>query len=232
MLLELANLEGTLVRTQLLRHSSERERQRYINEKVKINAAADSIRTNTLQLKIQLEEARRTLALRKEYDDLAERIMSNPLLVKSRDTQQAQLNKLETEIAELEQESLDYKRTWAERREQFGRIVEEGRQMLLLIKDEKEEAERKEGMASATGSPRAPPEGGSTPVPDGIERLAPPRLKPLPQSRSESRAQSPSKAADEDVEMGEVSGTPVESANTVSEMEEGEAEDDESMVEN
>ena len=156
------------MRIQLLRQSSERERQRYADERVKITTAADNIRADTAELKGRLEGARRALALRKEYDALAERIASNPLLAKSRDTQLALLDKLEAEIAELELESLEYKRTWAERREQFGRLVEQGRQMLALIKDEKEEAERKEGMASAMGSPRGTGEGGgSTPLPDG-----------------------------------------------------------------
>lgn len=217
------------MRIQLLRQSSERERQRYADERIKITAAADSIRTNTVELKGQLEGARRALALRKEYDALAERIASNPLLAKSRGTQLALLDKLEIEMAELELESLEYKRTWAERREQFGRLVEQGRQMLALIKDEKEEAERKEGMASATGSPRHTGEGGSTPLPDGGgDRLAPPRLR-LPgvaRSVAASGTQSPRRPLEEDVEMGEVAETQPPSALTVSTMEEGEAEED------
>jgi hypothetical protein len=223
-------MESFLVRIQLQRQSSERERQRYADERVKITAAADSIRANTVELKVRLEEARRMLALRKEYDALAERIASNPLLAKSRDTQLGLLDRLEGEMAELELESLEYKRTWAERREQFGRLVDQGRQMLALIKDEKEEAERKEGMASATGSPRHTGEGGgSTPLPDGGgERLAPPRLK-LPgvaRSIAASGTQSPRRPVDDDVEMGEVADTQARSALTASTMEEGEAEED------
>jgi hypothetical protein len=222
------------VRIQLLRRSSERERQRYADERAKIAAAADGIRADTAELRVRLEGARRALALRKEYDVLAERIASNPLLAKSRDTQMALLDKLEAEIAELELESLEYKRTWAERREQFGRLVEQGRQMLALIKDEKEEAERKEGMASTTGSPRGTGDGGgSTPLPDGGggERLAPPRLR-LPgtaRSVAASGTLSPRRPAEEDVEMGDVAETHPTSALTVSStLEEGEAEEDDS----
>lgn len=220
------------MRIQLLRQSSERERQRYADERAKIIKAADNIRADTVALKVRLEGARHALALRKEYDALAERIASNPLLAKSRETQLALLDKLEGEMAELELESLEYKRTWAERREQFGRLVEQGRQMLALIKDEKEEAERKEGMASDAGSPRGTGEGGGgTPLPDGgAERLllAPPRLR-LPGvagSVAASGTQSPRRPVEDDVEMGDVAGTQPLSAHTVSTLEEGEAEED------
>lgn len=94
---------------------------------------------------MQLEDAQRTLALRKEYDDLAEKITSNRLL-RPREDQHANLAKLNAEIADLERESQDYAQTWSERRQQFGRIIEEGMQLRRLIRDEKEEVERREGM--------------------------------------------------------------------------------------
>ena len=49
----------------------------------------------------------------------------------------------------LEEESRDYARTWAERREQFGKIKKEAEHLQRIIRDEKEEAERKEGMEGA-----------------------------------------------------------------------------------
>lgn len=94
---------------------------------------------------MQLEDAQRTLALRKEYDDLAEKITSNRLL-RPREDQHANLAKLNAEIADLERESQEYAQTWSERRQQFGRIIEEGMQLRHLIRDEKEEVERREGM--------------------------------------------------------------------------------------
>ena len=94
---------------------------------------------------MQLEEAQQTLALRKEYDELADKITSNRLL-RPREEQHANLAKLDAEIADLERESQEYAQTWAERRQQFGRIIEEGMQLRKLIRDEKEEVERKEGM--------------------------------------------------------------------------------------
>ena len=48
-----------------------------------------------------------------------------------------------------EEESRDYARTWAERREQFGKIKKEAEHLQRIIRDEKEEAERKEGMERA-----------------------------------------------------------------------------------
>ena len=94
---------------------------------------------------MQLEDTQRTLALRKEYDDLAEKITSNRLL-RPREDQHANLAKLNAEIAELERESQEYAQTWSERRQQFGRIIEEGLHLRRLIRDEKEEVERREGM--------------------------------------------------------------------------------------
>jgi hypothetical protein len=160
-------------------------------------------------------------------------------MLRPREEQEAQLEKLSGEIAELEHESAEYKRTWAERRLQFGRIVDEGRQMLAMIKDEKEEAERKEGMEgggdetdhssaragmSSVGTPR-PDGGSSTPLPDADagERLAQPLLR-VP-SRSGSRMPSPSRAEENDVEMIEAVATPA-LTNLTSEIEEGEAEED------
>ncbi len=105
------------------------------------------MRDNTSDLRVQLEEAQKTLALRKEYDQLAEKITSNRLL-RPRADQHANLDKLNEEIAELEKESQEYAQTWSERREQFGKIIEEGMQLRRLIRDEKEEVERREGMGT------------------------------------------------------------------------------------
>ncbi|KAL8930766.1 MAG: hypothetical protein Q9208_000307 [Pyrenodesmia sp. 3 TL-2023] len=144
-LLDFAAFESSIVRIQFLLTSNVKERERYAAEKLKIQATAQAVRDNTADLRVQLEEAQKTLALRKEYDALAEKITSNRLL-KPRAEQHANLDKLNEEIAELERESEEYARTWAERREQFGRIVEEGMQLRRQIRDEKEEVERREGM--------------------------------------------------------------------------------------
>ena len=112
---------------------------------MKIQNTAQAVRDNTTDLRVQLEDAQRTLAVRKEYDDLAEKITSNRLL-RPREDQHANLAKLNAEIADLERESQEYAQTWSERRQQFGRIIEEGMQLRRLIRDEKEEVERREGM--------------------------------------------------------------------------------------
>lgn len=148
--LDFAAFEGSIARIQFLLKSNEQERQRYATEKLRILETMHSVRENTVELRTQLEEAQRVLAMRKSYDDLAEKITSNRLL-KPREDQQADLEKLQVEITELEKESKDYAKTWAERREQFGRIVEEGMQLRRLIRDEKEEVERREGMQEGGG---------------------------------------------------------------------------------
>ncbi|KAL9099658.1 MAG: hypothetical protein Q9163_004871 [Psora crenata] len=144
-LLDFAAFDSSIIRIQLLLTSNVKERERYTAEKLKIQATAQAVRDNTADLRLQLEEAQKTLALRKEYDELADKITSNRLL-RPRDEQQANLEKLNAEIAELERESREYAQTWTERREQFGKIIEEGMQLRRLIRDEKEEVERREGM--------------------------------------------------------------------------------------
>lgn len=144
-LLDFAAFESSIIRMQLLLTSNARERERYAAEKLRIQATAQAVRQNTTELHLQLEEAQRTLALRKTYDVLAEKITSNRLL-RTREDQHANLEKLNAEIADLEKESRDYGQTWAERRQQFGRIIEEGMHLRRLIRDEKEEVERREGM--------------------------------------------------------------------------------------
>lgn len=145
MTLDFAAFEGSIARIQFLLTSNEKERERYAAEKHRILNTMQAVRENTAELRVQLDEAQRLLALRKSYDDLADKITSNRLL-RPREDQQASLQKLQAEITELENESKEYAETWSERRDQFGRIVEEGMQLRRLIRDEKEEVERREGM--------------------------------------------------------------------------------------
>ena len=163
------------MRIQFLLDSNIKERERYATEKLKIEATAQAVKDNTADLHIQLEDAQHQLALRKEYDVLAEKITSNRLL-RPREDQHANLAKLNAEIADLERESQGYAQTWAERRAQFGRIIDGGMEMRRQIRAEKEEVERREGMegaedrddadaASQRGrSSRASTPGGATPL--------------------------------------------------------------------
>lgn len=159
--LDFAAFEGSIARIQFLLTSNEKERERYAAEKHRILNTMQAVRENTSELRVQLEEAQRLLALRKSYDDLADKITSNRLL-RPREDQQASLQKLRTEITELENESKEYAKTWSERREQFGRIVEEGMQLRRLIRDEKEEVERREGMQEQDGDEGDVPSKGKT----------------------------------------------------------------------
>ncbi|KAL8719199.1 MAG: hypothetical protein Q9181_008089, partial [Wetmoreana brouardii] len=127
-LLDFAAFESSIIRIQFLLTSNIKERERYAAEKLKIQATAQAVRDNTADLRVQLEEAQETLALRKEYDELAEKITSNRLL-RPRAEQHMNLEKLNEEIAELKRESAEYAQTWTERREQFGKIIEEGMQL-------------------------------------------------------------------------------------------------------
>jgi hypothetical protein len=144
-MLDFAALESTFVRIQFLKDSNEKERQRYADEKANILDTAQAVRENTATLRLQLDDAQKTLTLRKEYDVLAEKITNNRML-RPRDEQHANLEKLNAEIAELEQEGQEYEQTWVERKEQFDRIMAEGKQMLRVIRGEKDEPEKDDGM--------------------------------------------------------------------------------------
>ena len=174
--LDFAAFESSIVRIQFLLTSNIQERGRYAAEKVKIENTAQAVRDNTADLRVQLSQVQDTLALRKEYDEMAEKITSNPRL-RPRDDQQQAIERLHNEIAELQRESQEYAQTWAERREQFGKIIEEGMQLRRLIRDEKEEVERREGMegqedgdedhkreSSGLETPRPGSAGGATPL--------------------------------------------------------------------
>lgn len=249
--MDFAALESTFIRIQFLKDSNEKERQRYAAEKVKILETAQAVRDNTNELRLQLQQAQETLGLRKTYDELADKITSNRML-KPRDEQKANLEKLNAEIAELEMEGREYGTTWAERKEQFGRIVTEGRQMMRLIRGEKDEPEKEEGMedgedgegstkeASRIGTPR-PDMGGATPLPGDSST-------PASQGRAGNRATSglgagtpahgtsrapsparhgsatPMQGKAQDVEMAEAAPTPHNAA--IPELEEGEAAED------
>lgn len=190
-LLDFAAFESSIVRIQLLLTSNTKERERYAAEKLKIQVTAQAVRDNTNELRVQLEEAQKTLALRKEYDELAEKITSNRML-RPREDQHANLDKLNAEIAGLEREGQEYARTWAERRQQFGKIIEEGMQLRRLIRDEKEEVERREGMEDSgddgedgeAGSVRGRSSGFGTPMQtDGGGTPLHPSLSQLEQHR-------------------------------------------------
>lgn len=136
-ILDFAAFESSIARIQFLRASNEKERERYAAEKVKIEATAQAVRDNTARLRIQLDEAQTTLAVRKTYDVLADKITSNRAL-KPRDEQHVSIEKLRAEIEDLERESKEHSQAWTERKEQFGRVINESTRLRRLVRDEKE----------------------------------------------------------------------------------------------
>jgi len=246
---ELAMLDYAILRMEFTTNSNREERERYASERVAITAKQQDVRENIDALRVKLADARATLAIRKTYDELTEKI-TNSKMLKPRDEQAAAHAKLDEEIAELQHEVEGSKKTWAERRAQFGRIEQEAKEMLRMIKDEKEEAERKEGMmkdgdeendgdttrgdVSIVGTPR--PDGGSaTPMHvsqsgDGVNTLKVPPDRLAPVSRSNSVAPSPARFALEDTEMTESGVHSGDAqADDSSGMEEGEEEEDGEM---
>ncbi|KAF4455461.1 tho complex subunit 7 mft1p [Fusarium austroafricanum] len=171
---------SSITRMQFLHNANVQERERYKIDQDRILADCQNVRQNNIQLREQLEAAQATLAQRKQFDELAEKITSNRLL-RPREDQIANLAKLEEECRELERESETYSETWRERREQFNRIMEEGMLLRRQIRDEKEEVDRREGMNEgaeddaevdkAGQTPRNEPSGNATPHPEGDSQM-------------------------------------------------------------
>merc|ERR1711939_1210265 len=101
---DFAAFDYSISRIQFLLNSNERERARYQADKQRILETAQAVRDSTAQLRLQLEESKKTLEQRKKFDKLAEKITNNQLL-KPRDIQQGNLAKLEEECKGLERES-------------------------------------------------------------------------------------------------------------------------------
>ncbi|KAM0260386.1 hypothetical protein ACHAQJ_002787 [Trichoderma viride] len=162
---DFAAFDSSIARFQFLHDANERERERYEADKQRILAECQAARENNARLRDQLEDSKATLARRKKFDELAEKILSNRLL-RPREDQLVALEKLEEECKELERESETYTGTWNERRDQFNRIMEEGRLLRRQIRDEKEEVDRREGMNEGGEDEVEEQRGGQTP---GIE---------------------------------------------------------------
>ncbi|KAI1466905.1 Tho complex subunit 7-domain-containing protein [Daldinia caldariorum] len=172
-ILDFEAFDAQILRLQLLGTANEQERERYGADRLQILATMESVREGNARLKAQLDAARATLAQRRRFDELADRITNNRML-RPRAEQAANLAKLADECEDLRRESETYGETWRERREQFERLVEEGKRLRALIRDEKEEVERREGMDSdaedgeAAGTPGKGGlvSGSNTPHPD------------------------------------------------------------------
>ncbi|ETS87296.1 hypothetical protein PFICI_01124 [Pestalotiopsis fici W106-1] len=172
-------------RLQFLATQNAAERERYAHDRGRILDTMESVRQSNAALRAQLDEARATLAQRKKFDELADKITGNRML-RPREEQRANIDKLTEECEELQRESETYGGTWRERKEQFDKLVDEGVNLRKMIRDEQEEVERREGMdedageddgaaadtpakgsqsGNATPAPRS--EGGATPLRPG-----------------------------------------------------------------
>ncbi|KAI1639545.1 Tho complex subunit 7-domain-containing protein [Biscogniauxia mediterranea] len=145
--LDFAAFDSAIARLQFLATANAAERERYAADRLRILGTMESVREGNARLRGQLEEARATLAQRRKFDELADRITGNRML-RTRAEQDVNLAKLAEECEELQRESETYGATWRDRREQFERLVDEGKRLRALIRDEKEEVERREGMDS------------------------------------------------------------------------------------
>lgn len=174
---DFAQFEAFLIRIQNLKNANERERVRYASERDKILATAEAVRANTAELRVQLAEAQEMLALKKQYDGLAEAITKDKAL-KARDVLKADNEKLEADVEELRQEILDSRAQWRDRKQRFNAVVNEGKALVGYLKGEDgEQGSSMEGEDDSgdgdemdtkgddtyAGTPR-PDAGGATPM--------------------------------------------------------------------
>ncbi|CAL3973286.1 hypothetical protein PZA11_005564 [Diplocarpon coronariae] len=209
---DFAAFNYSISRIQFLLNSNEHERERYKADKERISNTAQAVKDNAVQLRVQLEQAKVKLEQRKEFDKLAEKMTEHQMLKISREEQALRLLALQQECEAEEAEKDQYAVTWRERKEQFGRIVEEGLQLRRLIRDEKEEFERQAGMKNmdeegeveggegSRGGQTPKHSGNATPRPDSQTLNTESTLKPMPLplgslsttgSRTNSRTTSP-----------------------------------------
>ncbi|KAI1368769.1 Tho complex subunit 7-domain-containing protein [Xylaria arbuscula] len=193
--LDFAAFDSSIARLQFLATANAAEREHYASARLRILNTMESVREGNGQLRVRLEEARATLAQRRKFDELADKITSNRML-RTRAEQQVNLAKLAEECDELRRESEAYGDTWQERRAQFERLVDEGRRLRALIRDEKEEVERREGMDSDAEDGEAAPtpgkgiaSGNATPHPENNAALS--GKGELPESNADERTPRP-----------------------------------------
>ncbi|KAI1866507.1 hypothetical protein JX265_007808 [Neoarthrinium moseri] len=184
-LLDFAAFDSVIARLQFLATQNAAERERYAADRLRILETMEAVRQSNAALRASLDEARATLAQRKKFDELADRITGNRML-RARAEQEVNIAKLTEECEELQRESETYAGTWRERKEQFDKLVDEGVSLRRMIRDEQEEVERREGMdedageedpsaadtpakgsQSGNATPARPGEGGATPLRPG-----------------------------------------------------------------
>ncbi|RWA13029.1 hypothetical protein EKO27_g2063 [Xylaria grammica] len=149
--LDFAAFDSAIARLQFLATANAAEREHYASSRLRILGTMDSVREGNAQLRVRLDEARATLAQRRKFDELADKITSNRML-RTRAEQHVNLAKLAEECDELRRES---------------------EALRALIRDEKEEVERREGMDSDAEDGEAVPtpgkgiaSGNATPHPE------------------------------------------------------------------
>ncbi|POS73623.1 hypothetical protein DHEL01_v207990 [Diaporthe helianthi] len=171
---DFAAFDYTIGRLQFLQTANAQQRDKYAAERGAILDTCARVKDNTAQLRIQLAAAQATRAQRLQWDALARKINDNKAL-QERPKATAALEKLEEECRQLEVESEQYAVTWRERREQFSRIMDESMRLRRLIRDEKEEVERREGMDEDGSGEGEGVADGHTPRPGSASGNATPR---------------------------------------------------------
>ncbi|ORY87138.1 hypothetical protein BCR37DRAFT_376541 [Protomyces lactucae-debilis] len=145
--LEFAQYKASLRRLELTNKAHAREVQRYTEKEAQVLALQEETRQSIAKLRIELEEAEGELEDKNAYDALAKEILARH--PRSRASQKTAIAMLQEEIAQLVKERDATQDVWRERKRAFDEIFHALQRMAADIRGEKEDAERKAGMADS-----------------------------------------------------------------------------------
>lgn len=145
--LEFAQYQASLRRLELTNKAHALDVQRYAEKEAQVAALQEEARQSIAQLRVELEEAERDLQDKNAYDALATDLLARH--PRSRASQQTAIATLQAEIAKLQQERDATQDVWRERKRAFDEIFHALQRMAADIRGEKEDAERKAGMADS-----------------------------------------------------------------------------------
>lgn len=139
-------LTTSLARLQFLLTSNISERDRYTSQTTTITSQHSEITSETAALRSRLDEARSRLEQRKQYDELAKKVLfvngRDGVRSKTREELGRESERLRSEIEELEREGEELKGQWRERRETLGRVNGETERLRRVVRGEPEVVER------------------------------------------------------------------------------------------
>ncbi|KAK4950073.1 hypothetical protein LTR66_013965, partial [Elasticomyces elasticus] len=154
-----SSLTASLAQIQLLFNANTTERNRYSEQVVEITGKCQDVKDETIQLRAQLGTAKVELERRRDYDELAEKVLyeaedeetktkkevegnrKEKVKAKTREELRLASEKLQAEIQELENEQEELADQWHARREALEDVIVAGQQLRRVIRGEPDHAD-------------------------------------------------------------------------------------------